>query len=341
VYHHRSKYPEVPRHGLDFPIPQSQFISNLILPFLPLHNPDDAVQLQIKKTSWKTPKRFIKSLEKEGLLKSKDRKDETLVQEIEFDDLMVTHFKPYKLPKKDNSMAAAGNNRTAQSNSSPQDASIGQRLRMLVVSKPTERLAPLFPASGSSVKSFYLLSEIRSVVARYIETENLVTATDKRFVNINPIIANVVFDNQTALDREVLAKGTVPRDALTERIIQGCTPYWAILHNDESREDAKPKAGNPPTIKNLLETRSGNKTVTKVSGVDVFSIDPHLLADELQKACASSTSVGQLVGSSPKTPVMEVIVQGPQKDMVTKALEKRGVHRNWIEVLDKTKGKKK
>jgi len=34
-------------------------------------------------------------------------------------------------------------------------------------------------------------------------------------------------------------------------------------------------------------------------------------------------------------------VQGPQKDAVVRALEKRGVHRHWVEVLDKTKGKKK
>ena len=81
--------------------------------------------------------------------------------------------------------------------------------------------------------------------------------------------------------------------------------------------------------------------MTKVSGVEVFHISPNLLADELQKSCASSTSVAQLSGSSLKHPVMEILVQGPQKDEVTKALEKRGVNKSWIEVADKTKGKKK
>jgi translation initiation factor 2D len=51
--------------------------------------------------------------------------------------------------------------------------------------------------------------------------------------------------------------------------------------------------------------------------------------------------VDRLQGSSPKTPVMEILVQGPQKDAVIKALEKRGVNKTWVEVLDKTKGKKK
>ena len=73
----------------------------------------------------------------------------------------------------------------------------------------------------------------------------------------------------------------------------------------------------------------------------MFYINPQALAEELQKACASSTSVGQLVGSSPKNPVIEIMVQGPQKDVVCTALEKRGVNRHWIEVVDKTKGKKR
>jgi translation initiation factor 2D len=34
------------------------------------------------------------------------------------------------------------------------------------------------------------------------------------------------------------------------------------------------------------------------------------------------------------------MVQGPQKDAIVKALEKRGVLRGWVEVVDKTKKKK-
>lgn len=52
----------------------------------------------------------------------------------------------------------------------------------------------------------------------------------------------------------------------------------------------------------------------------------------------------KLVGASPKTvkvPVMELMVQGPQQAAVTKALEKRGVRKQWIDVVDRTKGKKK
>ena len=328
---------EDPKHGIDFPIPQSKLVADHILPFLPIFTPEDTAALQIKKTSWKNVKKFIKFLEKQLLLKSKDRNGgETVIMDVDFSDQAITNFVPYKLPKKH----TGSTNDTAQSASSG-DPSIGQQLKKLVLLRPREKYSPIFASGNANSHALYLPSELRAIITSYIESENLVSTTNKRLVNLNPILANAVFDSSTSLDAEVLAKGTVPREVLIERITHGCASSWAILRNDEKREDAKPRTGTAPSIKILLETRSGNKTVTKVSGVEPFYISPQPLADELQKVCASSTAVSQLVGSSPKNPVMEIMVQGPQKDIVIRALEKRGVRKEWVEVTDKTKGKKK
>jgi len=99
----------------------------------------------------------------------------------------------------------------------------------------------------------------------------------------------------------------------------------------------KPKSGPPPKVSVVIEKRTGTKTVTKVGGVEVFGINPDLLASDLQKKCASSTSVGQLMGGKPG--MMEVLVQGDQRDVVEKELGRRGVDRRWIDVVDKTKKK--
>jgi len=330
---------------LNFPIHQSLVISNLVLPFLPIFTPAQAASLHLKKTSWKNAKKFIKALDKKKLLTSKDRDGgECVVLDIDFNDEAFTSFKPYKLPKKDahgtESGGSGGDNSVVAGRSSADD-SIGQKLHKINLFRPKEALSPIFEASNASVKTFYLPTELRPIIATYVESENLVSSTNKRLINLNPILGNAVFGGNSSLDREVIAKGSVPRDALIDRILQSCSPFWAILRNDETRETVKAKAGNAPKIQIILETRSGNKTVTKVSGVEVFRIGPQPLGDELQKACASSTSVGHLIGSSPKNPVMEIMVQGPQKDAVVKALEKRGVSRQWIEILDKTKGKGK
>ncbi len=314
-------------------------MSNLIQPFLPAFTPVQTASLQIKKTSWKNVKKFIKSLDKEQLIKSKDRNGgETVILDIDFDDRTFTTFVPYKLPKKEPS-ATAGSG-SVENSGSAGDNSIAQKLKRIELFRPKDKLSPIFDAAGSSSRSLYLATEIRAIVTSYIESENLVTSTNKRLVNLNPILANAVFDGRALLDQEVLQKGNAPRDVVIDRVIQSCSPFYAILRGEETREDAKPKSGKAPSIQILLETRSGNKTVTKVSGVEIYNIHPQSLGDELQKVCASSTSVNQLVGSSPRNPVMEILVQGPQKEAVTKALEKRGINRQWIDVVDKTKKKK-
>lgn len=225
--------------------------------------------------------------------------------------------------------------------SSSGDDSIGQRLSKLILFRPKEQLSEAFEATNASVKHLYLSTELRSIITSYINSEGLVSATNTRFVKLNPFLANAVFDGQSSIDSEILAKGVVPRDALIDRILESCLPFWAILRNEETRETVKAKAGHVPKIHLTYETRSGNKTVTKISGVEAFHISPQFLADELQKTCASSTSVNQLAGSSPKNPVQEIMVQGPQKDAVFKAFENRGVHKQWIEVLNKRKGRNK
>lgn len=316
-----------------------------MLPYLPAFTPAQAASLQIKKTSWKNAKKLIKVLDKKKLLKSKDRDGgECVVLDIDFDNQAFSNFVPYKLPKKDTNGIDSGGvdgGKAAIDGNSAGDGSVGQRLQKMTLFRPDYQLSPIFEASNASVKALYLPAELRPIILAYIESENLISGTNKRLVNLNPILANAVFDGNSSLDREVIAKGSVPRDALIDRILQSCSPFWAVLRNEERRESVKAKSGNAPKVQIILETRSGNKTVTKLSGIEVFHISPQPLAEELQKACASSTSVGQLMGSSPKNPVMEIMVQGPQKDAVVKALEKRGVNRSWIEVLDKTKGKKK
>jgi translation initiation factor 2D len=167
-------------------------------------------------------------------------------------------------------------------------------------------------------------------------------------VKLDPFLANSVFDSSdkggsknAAVDKEAIARGQVPRDVLSQRVLDACSPFHLILRNGTQDASAKPKSGAPPKISITLETRSGNKTATKVSGLETYGIAPQPLADELRKACAGSTSVERLQGSSPKAPVMEVMIQGPQAEAVKKALARRGVEERWIEVNDKTKGKGK
>ncbi|CAD0113094.1 unnamed protein product [Aureobasidium uvarum] len=337
VYHYKETNSGQPNFGLEYPLTQSFVMSNLVQPFLPAHTPEQANSLQIKKSSYKNIKKFIKSLDKAKIVKTKERdQHETVILDIDFNDAAIADFKPYPAG------TSLGRGAKATVEIDTADSSIGQKLEKQQYYKLKDRLLPLFESADASSQSLFTASEIKPIITAYIESENLVNPKNKRLVTLNPTLANAVFDGSTPLDKEVLAKGSVPRDALTERILQACTPHYAIARTSSSSTPTpKPKSGAAPKIKVTLETRSGNKTVTKVSGVEAYFIPPQPLADELRKMCAGSSSVEQLHGSSPKAPVMEIMIQGPQKDAVMKALEKRGVRPAWVEYLDKTKGKKK
>ncbi|KAF1926753.1 uncharacterized protein M421DRAFT_66886 [Didymella exigua CBS 183.55] len=339
VRHHMDQNRNQPNFGLDFPLSQSAVMTLLVQPFLPTHTPARAASLQIKKSSWKNLKKFIKYLDKQKVVKCKDRDvNEVVILDIDFKDRQIEAFVPYRLPKKDAATRASANCKPAAPLSA--ESSVGQKLKVLSLLRPKEKLAPIFHASRADPRGLYTPQELKQHLIAYIESESLVNAKNKRLININPQLADVLLGSSAA-DNAALSTGTIARDALADRMVQAAAPFHAIIRNDADITDAKPKAGAPPKIQITLETRSGNKTVTKVHGLEPFYIAPQPLADELRKTCAGSTSVDKLQGSSPKAPVMEVLVQGPQKDAILKALEKRGVSKNWVEIVDKTKGKKK
>ena len=313
-------------------------MSSLIQPYLPAFTPEESQQLQIKKTSWKNIKKFIKSLDKEQIVKSKENSGhETVILDIDFDDTAILDFKPYRLPKKE---AATGSSQARDEKGADGDESVGQKLQVVSYFKPTAKLQPLF---SSTTKQLFTPPEVRELITTYLESENLTSETNKRLVKLDPTLANAVFDGSGSLDKEVLAKGSVPRDALIDRVLHAMASSYAIVRNGADPGTVKAKSGAPPKVHVALETRSGNKTVTKVSGLEAYFVNPKLLADELRKVCAGSTSVEPLAGAAKKheKPVEEVMIQGPQKDAVIKALGKRGIDKRWIETVDKTKGKKR
>ncbi|GAM83702.1 hypothetical protein ANO11243_016910 [Dothideomycetidae sp. 11243] len=328
-------------HGLNFPLTQSVVMSTLIQPFLPIFTPEDSKQLQIKNSSFKGLKKFLKTLDKERLIKSKEKPNETLIMDIDFKDPAIVNFKPYRLPKKETTTGTANSgSATTTTAQSDIDPSIGQQLSLQTVYKVPERLMTFF----ESPQSIQLLSsaDLKSAVSDYIDRNSLVSTTNKRLVKLDPFLSNTLFSGATSLDSQVRAQGSVARDALADRALSACTVHWILIRKSPGGETSamKPRSGQLPKVKITLETRSGNKTATKVSGLERFFVGPGLLADELRRVCAGSTSVEPLVGASPKDNLQEVMIQGPQKDAVIKALEKRGVKASWVEVLDKTKKKK-
>jgi translation initiation factor 2D len=301
----------------------------------------------IKKTSWKNVKKFIKQLDKMQLVRSKDRSgQETYILDIDFGDRRIEQFVPYKLPSKnalETSNKASPSEAKKPATTDDADHTVGQTLNVQTLYRPTQKLTPeIFPASSSSnPKNYYKYTEVSTHLDTYLQSQNLISLENKRIITLNPFLANTIFTSPSPEDQGTLKRGKVTRDGLLKRIIEDHTflqPHYAILKPGQTLADVKPKAGATPKALVTLEKRTGSKTVTKVTGLEVFGIVPALLAEELQKKCASSTSVTQAVGA-PKG-VMEVLVQGDQRKVVDTALARRGLKSQWVEVVDKTKKKK-
>lgn len=348
LYQHKKDNPSSPNHGLSLPIQPSALISSLVTPYLPIYSPQQAQFYQIKKTSWKNVKKFIKHLDKQRLVKSKERPgQETVIVDVDFNHKQIEEFVPYKLSSK-NAIESTGKPTAASKNpaaASDGDPSVGQTLTVQTLYRPTSKLTPtLFPAlSSSDPNNYYKYSDVSSYLDKYLTSQDppIISEENRRIVNLNPFLANTVFTSSSPEDKATIARGTVTRDGLLKRIVEDHTllaPYHAILKSDQTLADVKPKPGPPPKVMVVIERRTGSKTVTRISGLEVFGITPNFLAEELQKKCASSTSVAQATGA-PKG-VMEVLVQGDQRNAVETALAKRGVKSQWIDVVDKTKKKK-
>ncbi|KAL4934641.1 putative RNA binding protein Ligatin/Tma64 [Aspergillus undulatus] len=345
LYKLKHDNPSAPNHGLALPISPSALIANMITPYLPIYTAQQAQFYQIKKTSWKNVKKFIKYLDKQVLVKAKDRSgQETVILDVDFDDLRVTNFIPYKLPNKNaldsagKSLNAAGKKPAAITDGDP---SVGQSITVQTLYRPTAKLTPTIfpPLSSTHPSNYYKYSDVSKQLDEYIQSQSpsIVDPQNKRILSLNPFLVNTIFPN----DKATLSRGKTTRDFLLKRLIEDPTlmaPHYAILKPEQTLSEVKPKAGAVPKVNVTLERRTGSKTVTKVSNLEIFGIIPNLLAEELQKKCASSTSVSQANGA-PKG-VMEVLVQGDQRKVLDAALTRRGLKTQWIDVVDKTKKKK-
>ncbi|KAL3449430.1 hypothetical protein BJX65DRAFT_272267 [Aspergillus insuetus] len=348
LYKLKQDNPTTPNYGLALPISPSALISNMITPYLPIYTAQQAQFYQIKKTSWKNVKKFIKYLDKQVLVKSKDRSgQETVILDVDFDDRRVLNFVPYRLLNK-NALESAGKSTAAgkkPATTADGDPAVGQTLIVQNLYRPTSKLTPtIFPSLGSTNPSnYYKYSDVSNHIDQYTQSQNppIIDPQNKRIISLNPFLANTIFTSSSPEDRNTLARGKTTRDMLLKRLAEDSTlmaPHYSILKPGQTLSDVKPKAGAAPKVNVTLERRTGSKTVTKVSNLEIFGIIPNLLAEELQKKCASSTSVSQATGAAKG--VMEVLVQGDQRKALETALTRRGLKSQWIEVVDKTKKKK-
>lgn len=161
VYQYKEQNKNDAKHGLVFPLSQSQFVSALVQPFLPVFTKQQQQSFVMKKTSWKNARKFIMALHKNKLLLAKEFKNEAMVLDVDFDDASFRDFQPYALPEKeasDERKAAKGN----AADGDGADDSVGQQLKIVNLYRPKDSLLPLFENSESGYVNYCIFLDIKS-----------------------------------------------------------------------------------------------------------------------------------------------------------------------------------
>ncbi|PSS30878.1 hypothetical protein PHLCEN_2v2605 [Hermanssonia centrifuga] len=317
-----------------FPLPASLFWTNYVLPARPAQALGstglvDSSAIDIKQSSHKSVKSFLKACAKEGLIKLKETKGDVVVTGIFPTHPAVNTHRPHRTV----GSVEAKREKAEVRERKEKEAEEKKRgeIRALELWKPYGPTIGWFIAAEKTTEDLYSIANIQDIFSTYVSSKNLTNVNEQQYINVGEDVALFAATSNKNKENPEFLK----RDDALKRIRDNMQEWHEIK---TERSGVVRKKGQLKPISITVKMRQGRKAATLITGLEVYGIEPDDLADELRKACASSTSVYPLHG---KTSELEVMVQGKQIKIVTDCLMARGVPKRWIVSLDQTGGKKK
>ncbi|KAG9105255.1 hypothetical protein FRC07_009449, partial [Ceratobasidium sp. 392] len=264
---------------------------------------------------------FLKSIEKDGIIKLKEVRGELLVFSVDAEHpaLVSAGSWGWKTIGAEEKKAKEREAESANANGS------GSK-EILVEERwfPEAPVEGFFEACGASDKH-YPPSALRPLLNGYITSHNLQHPSNPKYVVLDDVLS------QALRRKGEEEKEFVARDELVDRLTGNMKGMWRV-----GESGAFKKLPLPPIVVHT-KARQGRKVVTLTTGIEPFGLDPGAMAEELKKRCASSTSVSQCP-EKPKN--LEVMVQGDHIKTVVSLLLELGVPKKWISAVEKSrKGK--
>ncbi|KAI4320121.1 hypothetical protein MLD38_033632 [Melastoma candidum] len=300
----------------DLPIPGSTLWSNHVLPCRPT-----GITLDIKKSSYKKLSKWLQAKSSAGLVSVKEDKykKEVVLLGINRNHPDYVSFKPEKRTlEKTGQLVEHGT----------EENGTRKTLEVLEVYKASAHAGAVLAAVGVDMGKLFSASEISDIVHRYVEQENLVKPADKSYVILDAVLCDALYKG--AVKKGSAYPTEIHKKDLGITFIGRMQPHHIVARGN----DSVVRKGALKPIQIMTERRQGNKKVTRLSGLEVFLVDPESLASELQKKFACSTTVAELPGKKG----FEVLVQGGViEDLSRHLIEQYGIPKKYIEVLDKTK----
>ncbi|KAG9044626.1 hypothetical protein FS837_007787 [Tulasnella sp. UAMH 9824] len=310
----------LPQHTEPLPCLASTFLTLYLQPSRPFGSPS----LDLKKSSFKNLTKFIKSVEKDGLVKAKEVKGVLTIMSVEPTHPEVLAHKPIRTVGE----AEAKEKQKAERRKAEDAKPVVLDVKELW--KPSGTVVALFD-DGFQVNSggLYTSTEVSSLLNTYVKDKNLAHPTEKPFVVTDDLLKNVL------RKRGEDPVEFIRRDDLVQRIREAMQPWHSIGDGHPARKGAlKP-------VNVAIKIRGGHKAVTIITGFEEYRIPASFLTDELKRICASSTTSGLIQGQAKGGQAEEVLVQGKHLAAVRDLLIAQGIPKRLIQEEDKTGGKKK
>ncbi|OAD04325.1 hypothetical protein MUCCIDRAFT_161076 [Mucor lusitanicus CBS 277.49] len=287
------------------PVSASSFYSAYIMPCRPV---DVGSEIDIKRSSWKKLQKFMKAMDKAGLLKTKEQRGETMVMSVNYAHPSLQDLRKYKtMESAANQSATAKDNaaKEAAANSAKEAAaaaksSASNQIEIQEIFKPLgTSMQKLFEEAKHDKDGVYTIPQVRQVMMDYIKIHNAVDLQNQKMINIDPTLCDAIL---TKPEYNSISKLT--RDQILHRMCQKMQPFHAVKLPGK---EAVLKKGACKPIEIVQEVRQGRKTITKVTGVEGFGLDVDELSKELTRLCASSATYNPIHGVSPKNPLYEIM----------------------------------
>ncbi|XP_040911562.1 eukaryotic translation initiation factor 2D [Toxotes jaculatrix] len=303
----------------ELPLLTSTFLRNHMFSCCP-----SGKQLDIKKSSYKKLSKFLQAMQQQhNLVRVKEltRGVESIVEV----DWKNPELRSFNVPEETDSEAAP-----------VQDGGEGETLyhppEITTLYSVSARVEALFLDANKRKGTILQPAEVRNIVTEYVKKNELVNENNKNFVTINPTLCDCLLEKSEYQEVESLKW-----DDLFSRTLGRMQECYQVVFPGQTPIIKK---GHIEPIDISVASRGSNKKVTLIKNLEVYHLDPAVVASALQHRVQASSVLQPIPGSKDKVLVQ---IQGNQIHQVgSLLLDHYQIPRKYIQGLDKAlKGGKK
>ncbi|KAI3357610.1 hypothetical protein L3Q82_016022, partial [Scortum barcoo] len=163
------------------------------------------------------------------------------------------------------------------------------------------RLEPLFLDANKRKGAILQPAEVRNIVTEYVKKNELVDENNKNYVTINPTLCDCLLEKSEYQEVEILKW-----DDLFSRTLGRMQECYQVVFPGQAPITKK---GHIEPVDISVASRGSNKKVTLIKNLEVYGLDPAVVATALQHRVQASSVLQPIPGSKDKVLVQ---IQGNQ-----------------------------